>query len=182
MNEIGVPALRPVGNALQKRVLVEQSKIVPAHVRDGQAFVVGGDANHVAGHPAETRRLGFLEPPCGEKLRADADAEERPATGANGFLQRLDHAGDGVEPRAAVGEGTDAGQHDAVRRAHALRVVGHLDLGARATLARGALEGLAGRMEVARLVVDDGDAHQRPPRGSRSVRLGDGASVTTGRR
>ena len=39
-----------------------------------------------------------------------------PALAANRSVQRLDHAGQAVEARAAIGEGADARQHDALGR------------------------------------------------------------------
>ena len=38
------------------------------------------------------------------------------------LLDRLEQSRDGAEAGAAVGEGADPGQHDAVRAAHRLRV------------------------------------------------------------
>ena len=64
-----------------------------------------------------------------------------------------------IEAGAAIGIGADAGQHDAVGGAHAFGVGGQLDLGRDAGLARGALEGLGRRAQIAGAVVDDGDAH-----------------------
>ena len=75
------------------------------------------------------------------------------------LLHRLDHAGDAVESAPAVGEGADPRQNDAVRGEHILGTRRDLDLIARAGFARGALERLPRRVEVARAVVDDCDAH-----------------------
>ena len=82
----------------------------------------GSMALHVALDPAEARRDAELEPALGHQLRADADAEERPAFAAHGLLQRLAHAGDRIDARPAVGEGADARQHDAVGGQHVGRI------------------------------------------------------------
>ena len=119
----------------------------------------GVDLLHVAGDPAKTLGHRLLQPALRHQLHADADAEERPRLGDRHLLDRLPHAGDGMQARRAVGIGADAGQHDAVGGAHALRIGGQVDLGGDAGLARGALEGLGGRAQIARAVVDDGDAH-----------------------
>ncbi len=50
----------------------------------------------------------------GHELHADADAEERLALLAHIVVQRLDHAGQRVEPAPAIGKGADARQHDPV--------------------------------------------------------------------
>ena len=101
----------------------------------------------------------MLQPRRGQQLHADADAEERPRPAVHGLVQRIDQAGNGVEAALAVGESADARQHDAVGPAHDLGVGGEHDVRAGATLARGALQGLDRGMEVARTVIDDGNAH-----------------------
>ena len=57
-------------------------------------------------------------PRVGHELHADADAEERAALAAHGFLERVAHAGHGLEAALAVGEGADAREHDAIGGAH----------------------------------------------------------------
>ena len=86
---------------------------------------------------------------------------ETAALFAHRFVQRLDHAGDRIEPAPAIREGTDAGQHDAVGGAHLLGIVGHEDGLIVAGLARRALEGFRRRVQIARAVVDDRDRHGR---------------------
>ena len=76
------------------------------------------------------------------------------------LLERVDHAGDRIEPAPAIGEGADARQHDAVGAAQLSS--GSLVTSDRlvvAALARGALERLRRRVQIARAVIDDGDAH-----------------------
>ena len=137
---------------------------VPAHVRDLQRGVGRLDQRHVAGDPAEPRARDVFEAALGHQLHADADAEERPAAAAHGLLQRLDHAGHGVEPGAAVGEGADARQHDAVGREHRVGIAGDDDRHRRRPASRAARsKRLVGRVQVARAVVDDGDGHRPPP-------------------
>src|SRR4029077_20391903 len=95
------------------------------------------------------------------QLHADADAEERPAFLPHGFVQRLDHAGDRIEPAPAVGKRADAGQHDAISATHRVGIAGNDDRLIVPGLARGALERLRRRVQVARAVVDDRDRHGR---------------------
>ncbi|KXI34708.1 UNVERIFIED_CONTAM: hypothetical protein ACS92_04030 [Bacillus cereus] len=96
-------------------------------------------------------------------MHADADAEERPRLDPHGFRDRLDHAVDRVEAAAAIGEGPDAGQHDAIGAIGLVGIARDEDLLRRFQAAPGALEGLGGRMQVAGPVIDDGDAHLDPP-------------------
>ena len=70
----------------------------------------------------------MLETAGREQLRADADPEERLAAPAHRLFQRLDHAGDMVEPAPAVGEGADARQHDVLGRKHVVWPRGDFDL------------------------------------------------------
>ena len=87
------------------------------------------------------------------------------------FLKRLNHAVDRIEPAAAVGKGADARQHHAVRRRHRARIVGYDDRLIEAGVAGGAFEGFRRRVQIARAVIDDRDAHRLTP--------GSGNSPTT---
>ena len=66
-----------------------------------------------------------LDAARGHQLHADADAEERLAALDDLALQGVDHAGHAVQPGAAIGEGADARQHDAVGRGHLVGIGGH---------------------------------------------------------
>ncbi len=132
---------------------------VPADLRDFQRRIGRLDLLDVAGDPAEAARHRLFQPALRHQLHADADAEERPRLGDRRLLDRLDHAGHGVEAGAAIGIGADAGQHDAVGGAHAFGIGGQVDLGGDARFARGALERLGRRAQIAGAVVDDRDAH-----------------------
>ena len=101
-----------------------------------------------------------LDAARGHELHADADAEEGLAALDHLALQGIDHARHAVEAGAAVGEGADARQHDAVGSGHVARARRHQHAVVRARLARGALEGFRGGAEVARSVIDDGDGHR----------------------
>ncbi len=129
--------------------------------------IVGKDRRDVAANPIEAGDDFVFEPARRHQLHADADAEERPAAAAHRLFQRLDHAGNGVEPAPAIGEGADAGQNDVLGARDVLRAPGHLDFAREARFARGALERLVGRVQIARAVVDDRDAHvSGPPPGT----------------
>ena len=79
------------------------------------------------------------------------------------LVERFDHAVDGVEPAAAIGERTDAGQYHAIRRGNDARIVGHDDRLIDAGIMRRALERFGGRMQIARAIVDDSDGHREAP-------------------
>ena len=68
----------------------------------------------LAGDPAEPLGDLVFAAAFGHELHADANAEKRPAAAGAPGLERLDHAGDGIEAAPAVREGADAGQHDAL--------------------------------------------------------------------
>ena len=83
----------------------------------------------------------------------------------HGLLERCAHARHGLETPHAIRKGADAGQDDAVGFPHRVGI-GREDDGRRDVEGRGcALERLLGRMEVARPVVDDRDAHAPSPSG-----------------
>ena len=91
--------------------------------------------------------------------------------------------GTASRPRAAVGKAPTPGSTmrsaAATISGSAVRSISRVDAG----LARGALEGLGGRAQVARAVVDDGDAHcLAPPRNrSRPSRAGWPGAAPAGR-
>ena len=89
---------------------------VPAHVRDLEGGIARLDAGDLAGDPAEALGHLVFAAAFGHELHADADAEKRPAAPAHGVVERLDHAGQGIEAAPAVGEGADARKHDAIGR------------------------------------------------------------------
>ncbi len=134
---------------------------IPAHVRDLQRRIGRRDLVDLAADPAEALGHHVFAAALGHELHADADAEERPALAAHRLLQRLDHAGHRIEPAPAIGEGADARQHDAVGAAHRVGIARHHDRLIVAALARRALERLGGRVQIARAVIDDRDAHVR---------------------
>ena len=101
-----------------------------------------------------------LDAARGHELHADADAEEGLAALDHLALQGIDHAGHAIEAGAAVGEGADARQHDAVGVGDVARARRHQHAIVHARLARGAFEGFCGGAEVARSVIDDGDGHR----------------------
>ena len=83
---------------------------------------------------------------------------------AHRLVQRLDHAGHRIEAVAAIGEGADARQHHAVGAAHRVGIAGDHDRLVEPALARGALERLGGRVQIAGAVIDDRDASSRRSR------------------
>src|SRR5260370_28535065 len=102
----------------------------------------------------------MLEATGRQGLRADENAQKRRAWLAHRLNQRLDHAGDAVEPAPAVGEGADARQHDMLGGEQVLGPRDDVDFAAHSVVPRGALERLLRRAQIARAVVDDGDGHR----------------------
>ena len=172
VDEIGVETVLARRNAGKQRVVAHHLERVPAHVRDFQLRVGGRDLHHVAGNPAEPVDGLLLQPALGHELAADANAEEGLSAPDHLLLQRLDHAGDRAEAAPAIGEGADARQHDPLGAGHHIGIGGHDDRVA--GVPRSALEGLCGGVQVARAVIDDGDAH-RSGSGKRP-RIGSSAS------
>ena len=118
VHEIGVQALRPERQAVDQLVRPRDIERVPAHVRNFQLRIARRDAIDFAGDPAQPLGDFVFAAALGQKLHADADAEERPALAMHRFLERRDHAVDGVEAAPAIGEGADAGQHHAIGGRH----------------------------------------------------------------
>ena len=160
MHEIGVQALRPERQTVHQLVRTRDVERVPAHVRDFQLRIARHDAVDLAGDPAEPVGDLIFAAALGQKLHADADAEERPALVMHRLFQRRDHAVHAVEAAPAIGEGADARQHDAIGGGHHRRVVGHDDRLIVPAVARGPFERLGGGVQIARAVIDDGDAHR----------------------
>ncbi len=82
---------------------------------------------------------------------------------AHRLRHRLDHAVERIEPAAAIGEGADAGQHDAVGAKHHFGIAGDHDLLRIFHAARCALERLRRRVQIAGAVIDDGNAQREAP-------------------
>ena len=76
------------------------------------------------------------------------------------LLKRIDHTGNFVEPAAAIGKGTHARQHNALGARDRIRIAGNGDRLRETAFTRSALEGLGSGVQIARPVVDDGNAHR----------------------
>src|SRR5690606_39778241 len=111
---------------------------------------------HPAGAQADAVNAAVLLAALHPRQHAHADAEE-PA-----ILADLAHQG--VEAQAtdlghAVADGTDAGEHHAIRLADHLGVAGHQH-----STGADMFEGLGHRVQVAHAVIDDGNGlHHRHP-------------------
>src|SRR5690242_11064079 len=163
MDEIGVQPLLAERKPFEQRVRTQWRERVPAHVRNLQAGIVRRDAVHLSGDPPESIRHLIFAPALGHQLHADADPEERPPLAPHCLLQRLDHAVECIEAAAAIGEGADPWQHDAVGAAHRFGIARHDDRLIVPAFVRRAFEGLGGRVQIARTIVDDGNAHRLTP-------------------
>ncbi len=167
MHEIGVQALRAGGDAVQQRV---RSRDVSVFQPMCGIFRLGSLGRIGATSPAIQSRPATIS--CSSpRVAINCMPTQMPRNGRprlrTALLERLDHAGDRVEPASAIGEGADARQHDMVGARDVLGSRGDHDLAREPGLARGALEGLAGGVQIARAVIDDGDAHlSLPPPGT----------------
>ncbi len=119
-------------------------------------------ARDVARNPVQAANHLMFETARRHELRADANAEERSASLAHRFLHRLNHARNAVKPAPTIRKRANSRQNDMVRGDHILRPRGDFHLAIQAGLARGALEGLLRRVQIAGAVVNDGDAHGMP--------------------
>ena len=138
MHEIGVQALRTERQAVEQRVRRATLSVFQPMCgifRFGSLGAMRSTSPAIQPSPAVD--LVFAAA-LGQQLHADADAEERPAFAAHRFLERRDHAGDGVETAPAIGEGADAGQHHPVGRRHDRRIVRHHDRLSQAGISRAA--------------------------------------------
>src|SRR3984885_8743007 len=132
-------------------------KGVPTHVGNLQRRIAWLDRCDVACNPVQAVHHLMFEPARRHELRANANAQEGPASLAHCLLHRLNHARNAVEPAAAVGKCADARQNNMVRGENIFRPRSDLDLAAQAGLARGALKGFLRRMQITGAVVDNGD-------------------------
>ena len=160
MHEIGVQPSVAVGMPSSSGCVALQVERVPAHVRDLQApdrpARCARRRRRSSRGPRHVRFRGRARPStaCRRRCRGTAApccAPPRPAP--------RPCRGTASRPRAAIGEGADARQHDAVGAATA-SASAVTTIAGQPAVARGALEGLRGRAQVARAVVDDGDAHR----------------------
>ncbi len=69
----------------------------------------------------------MFEPAHRHELKADADAEKRLPACLHRLFKGFDHAGNTDQALAAIGEGADARQHDALGLAHILGLGRHFD-------------------------------------------------------
>src|SRR5579883_1563627 len=67
---------------------------------------------------AKTPMGAMLQAAFGEKLHADANADEGPAFLQHSLIERRDHAFRGGESAIAIAKGADAWQNDPVGREH----------------------------------------------------------------
>src|SRR6516165_9708714 len=133
----------------------------------------------LAPNPTQSRPHLSFAAALGHELHADANAEERPAAPAHALVERFHHPVDGVEPTPAIGEGADTGQHHPVGARNLIGIARHHDRLRQPFLARGALERFCRRVQIARAVIDDGDAHRGAPGcGNKPMTSEDGRRAT----
>src|SRR3990170_783013 len=127
VHEIGVETCLAGRDALEQSVLACEIKRVPAHMRDLERGIAGRDRPHLAFDPAEPWRQPMFKPAHRHELKADADAEKRFPALPHGLFKGFDHAGNIDQALAAIGEGADARQHDALGLAQILGLGRHFD-------------------------------------------------------
>src|SRR5947207_14824191 len=96
-------------------------------MRDFQARIARRDAIDFAPDPAKSLDDFIFATAFGKKLHADANAEKRPPFAAHRLFERLDHAGDGVEAAAAIGESAHARQYHTIGACDEVRIARHRD-------------------------------------------------------
>ena len=80
----------------------------------------------------------------------------------------------------AIRKGAPTRQHNAVGTSDPIGIAGHGDLGRKAGLASGALEGFGRRMQIAGSVVNNGDVHRAPPGSGNKPTISDPETVAPG--
>src|SRR5262249_59931414 len=96
----------------KERMVFQSIEGFPAHMRNLQIRTRRRNAIDFACDPAETRRYSVFASALRHQLHPDTDAEEGLAIFSYALLQRIDHTGNFVEPTAAIGECTNARQHN----------------------------------------------------------------------
>src|SRR5262249_33022485 len=144
----------------KERMVFQYIERIPAHMRDLQIRTRRRNAIDFACDPPETWCYFVFASALRHQLHPDTDAEEGLATFSYAMLQRIDHTGNFVEPAAAIGECANAGKHNPFGARDRIRIAGDGDRLLEAAFARRAFEGLCSRMQVARPVVDDSNAHR----------------------
>ena len=133
------------------------------------------DLVDLAGDPAEARRHLIFAAALGHQLHADADAEERPArAAARVSLSASTMPGISSSPRRQSAKAPTPGSTTRSARATSSGIVGDEDRLVVSAFARGALEGLRRRVQIAGAVVDDGDAHGFAPGSGNRPMMSDG--------
>src|SRR5262249_23724614 len=147
----------------QERMVFQHIERIPAHVRNLQIRTRRRNAIDFARDPPKTWSDLVFASALRHQLHADTNTEEWFAIFSYALLNRLDHTGNFVKARAAIGEGADAGKHDPLRARDRIRITGDGDPLLGTAFTRSALESLCSRMQIARPVVDDCHAHRWAP-------------------
>src|SRR4029077_6804007 len=142
----------------KERMVFQHTERIPAHMRDLQIRTRRRNAIDFACDPLETWCYFVFASSLRHQLHPDTDAEEGLAISSYALLQRIHHTGNFVEPAAAIGECTNAGQHNPIGAWYRIRIAGDSDPLFEAALSGRALEGFCSRMQIARPVVDDSNA------------------------
>src|SRR6185312_10919026 len=163
MDKIGMQSIRTKRDILKQRMHLYQIQRVPAHVRNFQFRISRRYAVDFAGNPAEARGCLIFAPPLGHQLHTDADSEKRLSLFSYALLERINHAWDGIKAAPAIGKCTHTRQHDPLGARDGVGIAGDEDRLLVSALTRGTFKSLGGGVEIARTIIDNGNAHPRPP-------------------
>ena len=115
MHEVGMQPRWPYRQSGQQRVRPVHCQRIPAHVGNLEFGPFGCDQFNRARDPAEALRHIMLKALACHQLHADANAEKGLGPADDFVFQRFPHAGQGLQPVAAILESADAWKNDALR-------------------------------------------------------------------
>jgi len=162
MDEIRVQAGVAGGDAGEQGMVLFHVNRVPADLGYLQGRVGRRHLPYITLDPAKSFGDGLFKPARRHQLHADAYAQEWDRPALHSIDDRLDHAVDRLQSRAAIGISAHTRQNHAIRSAYTLGVIGQVYVSCNSCFARRALERLGGGAQISRTVVDDGYAHRHP--------------------
>ena len=111
---------------------------VPAHVRNLQVGSDGRDPVDLARDPTQPSVTSYSRPRSAISCMPTQMPKNGRPLRRTVSLERFDHAGDGIEAAAAIGERADAGQHHAIGARDRVGIAGDHDRLAPCRLSRAA--------------------------------------------
>src|SRR5262245_12597810 len=160
MHEIRMQSTSAHRYSGEERVTFQHIESIPAHMRNFQIRTRRRNTIDFTRDPPKTWCYFVFASALRHQLHSDADAEEGPAIFSYALLKGIDHTRNFVEPAAAIGECANAGQHNTLSARECVRITGDGDRLFEAAFTRRAFEGQIGRVQIARPVIDDSNAHR----------------------